>query len=737
MTPMLRLATILCLLFCAGYPPNLAAQAPESQQEIPAVALVDLSTPRATVQTFFRAMIAFKAGNVDRLGDAVNCIYLGDDLEPEERLNQGSSPAYIIFAVMDGLQFDMELIDDNPSERNLKVTLGEGEGSFDLYLRRYDDDLWRISSQSLKPDYLAALEEIVAERESIEGEEEGGFVLALKSPRVTMEAFIKGMNETDGFTVADAINTLDLSEVSEVDRESVGLGKVSDLKALIDRIKLIEFSEIPPDSDGETYVFFQDPTGLGSIVLAPVPDEDEPEMKAWRFTKGTLESLEPLYLKYKDEPLVAGLQPKTDVQPLGNRIRDWIHGTYPSLLEKPFYLKNYQWLGLLILIFIGILFSRLLTLLIGFFIRFWFRRKGFAYDKKLEREFIRPIQITLMAWIWLYGIDLLQLASNVLEHLRIAAFFVTAAGAVWASYRLIDIVGKYLTGKALESESKYDDLLVPIIVRTLKIFVVVVGIVALAGQMTSDPTKLLTGLGLGGLAFALAAKDVVANIFGSITILADRPFRIGDWVTIGDIDGSVESVGIRSTRIRTFYNSLITVPNSEIVGSHIDNMGARRYRRIKTTLAITYDTPPETIEAFCEGIRELIRTHPYTRKDYFHVYLNGFSESSLDIMLYCFVETPDWGTELREKHRLYLDIIRLAEALKVSFAFPTQTLFLNKEEAAVLAGGSPADGPRAGVMAARGIVAQTLGKGGAIPPPVTFGSSGDMEIPVTEGEDDE
>ena len=185
---------------------------------------------------------------------------------------------------------------------------------------------------------------------------------------------------------------------------------------------------------------------------------------------------------------------------------------------------------------------------------------------------------------------------------------------------------------------------------------------------------------------------------------------------------TVEDVGIRSTRIRTFYNSLISVPNSEIAGTSIDNMGKRRFRRVKTTLSIAYDTPPENIEAFCEGTRELIRRHPYTRKDYFHVYLNDFSASSLDIMLYCFVETPDWGTELREKHRLFADILRLAQRLGVEFAFPTQTLYMREDKGPDHsdATDSPFNGRRRGIKEARGIVEELLGDSPVKPPPVSF-----------------
>jgi MscS family membrane protein len=109
-------------------------------------------------------------------------------------------------------------------------------------------------------------------------------------------------------------------------------------------------------------------------------------------------------------------------------------------------------------------------------------------------------------------------------------------------------------------------------------------------------------------------------------------------------------------------------------------MGRRKYRRIKTMLALQYDTQPAQLDAFCEGVRELIRRHPYTRKDYYHVYFNQFNDSSIDVLLYCFVETPDWSVELREKHRLFVDIMKLAQRLGVQFAFPTRTLHLFNEQ---------------------------------------------------------
>jgi MscS family membrane protein len=258
------------------------------------------------------------------------------------------------------------------------------------------------------------------------------------------------------------------------------------------------------------------------------------------------------------------------------------------------------------------------------------------------------------------------------------------------------------------------------------VFIIVIGVIFSADNLNVDVTSLLAGLGLGGLAFALAAKDLLGNFFGSITVLLDRPFHIGDWVIIGDVEGSVEQVGFRSTRIRTFYNSLITLPNALLTTSKIDNMGARRYRRMRTMLSLTYSTPPEKIDAFCEGVRALVQLHPYMRKDYYHVYFNEYNSASLDILVYVFWQTPDWNTELRERHRFLLDILRLAKQLNVEFAYPTQTLYLKQANDAEPGGSddfqvamTEAEAFEMGRKQATSIVDGTLGQG-VKPEPVRF-----------------
>ena len=248
---------------------------------------------------------------------------------------------------------------------------------------------------------------------------------------------------------------------------------------------------------------------------------------------------------------------------------------------------------------------------------------------------------------------------------------------VWLCYRLIDVLALWMDAKADSTETKLDYQLVPLITKTLKVFVALLGGIFVLQNLSVDVGSLLAGVGLGGLAFALAAKDTVANFFGSVMIFIDKPFQIGDWIVIGGVEGTVEEVGFRTTRVRTFYNSLVTVPNATITNTNVDNYGMRKYRRYSTTLGLSYDTPVPKVQAFCETVRSLISGMPGMRKDYYLVEFHSFGDSTLNIMLYCFMICKDWNEELRIRTHLNLEIMRIAQELGVSFAFPTQTLHVD------------------------------------------------------------
>ena len=336
-----------------------------------------------------------------------------------------------------------------------------------------------------------------------------------------------------------------------------------------------------------------------------------------------------------------------------------------------------------LVIVVGIIVAHVITYMLIHALRLIYKKNqldllSLLLSKQLPQLQL-PIQVLVLIWSVSVSLTFFNFSDSFFGLCLIIAKVLTYVAIIWLGLRLTNYVEMFLVERSKKTSLKFDDLLAPLLGKVIKILLVVVGLISIAEILNLPLASLLTGLGIGGIAIAMAAKDTIANIFGSLTVVTDRPFSIGDWVKINDIEGTVEHLGFRSTRVRTFYNSLVSVPNSVLLTASVDNMGERQYRRFNTMISVTYDTPIEKIEAFCAGIRELIELHSDTRKDYYVVRLNQFSASSLDILLYVFFETATWEDELGARERLMLDIIRLAQKLTVEFAFPSQTVYLNQD----------------------------------------------------------
>ena len=211
--------------------------------------------------------------------------------------------------------------------------------------------------------------------------------------------------------------------------------------------------------------------------------------------------------------------------------------------------------------------------------------------------------------------------------------------------------------------------------RLLVIFVSVFNLLNILGINT---TALISGASIGCLALAFASQDTVKNLIGTFMIFLDKPFQIGDWIEAGSVVGTVEEVGFRSTRVRAADTSLFQIPNSTLSEMVVNNKGLRLYRRHRIKLGIRYDTPPELIEAFVDGIRKIIKAHPNTRSDAYNVEFTGFGDSALLILMNTYFLSLDWGVEQSSKHRLHITIVKLAKTLGVDFAFPSTTVMIEQ-----------------------------------------------------------
>ncbi len=503
----------------------------------------------------------------------------------------------------------------------------------------------------------------------------------LSSAQKTMRNFLKTVNDPD--STIDIGIFLDMSDMDPATVQSKKNDIGFKIKGVIDRMWRVDFDLIDDDTDAfdefNLSNFAVDLTNSKDVADASNIRISQSDDGYWRFSKTTVAKIEDLWVRWEMRAPVSGLTTAKSRATFSM----WLESHFPPTMRKTIFLMpNWHWISLCVVVMVGFILDFATRFFLKSTTTAWFRYFKATADVEMPKNLWKPIGLFVQAATWYFGADLIGFRPEVLSVLTVTLKLFTVFAAVWTAFRIIDLLVLFLLKKAGHSDTKFDDLLVPLVGKSLKTIASCIGIILFVDVFNLEWRAILGGFGIGGAAIAFASKDVIGNFFGSLTVLTDRPFEIGDWVITEGAEGSVESVGIRSSRIRTFYNSIVVVPNSRLTTAIVDNMGQRQYRRIKTMLGVSYNTTPEQIEAFCEGVRELIRRHPYTRKDYFHVYLNDMAESSLNILLYCFIECPDWSVELREKQRLYLDIMRLAQDLKVEFAFPTQTLHVHQSEAA-------------------------------------------------------
>ncbi|MGD8501227.1 MAG: mechanosensitive ion channel family protein [Phycisphaerales bacterium] len=265
---------------------------------------------------------------------------------------------------------------------------------------------------------------------------------------------------------------------------------------------------------------------------------------------------------------------------------------------------------------------------------------------------------------------------------RIAQTVVAVAVAYWL-FRLVDIIEYYLRRWTSRTETMLDDMLVPVVRKALRITIAIVAAIFIIDNILEQNVQsILLGAGVGGIAIALAAKDTVANFFGSVTIFADRPFQMGEMVKIGEHTGPVEEVGFRSTRIRTLQGHLVTIPNSVITNTSVENIGRRPFIRRTSNLTITYDSGHAKAKKAVEIVKEVLADVPEVNTDPDRpprVYFSDFNDWSLNIYMSYWVKPPDYWLCHQVNERVNFEIMKRFEAAQIEFAFPSQTLYVKKD----------------------------------------------------------
>ncbi len=217
------------------------------------------------------------------------------------------------------------------------------------------------------------------------------------------------------------------------------------------------------------------------------------------------------------------------------------------------------------------------------------------------------------------------------------------------------------------------------ILKIVKILIGGIGLAAILQVWGINVTALVASLGLGGLAFALAAKDTASNLFGSFALLADKSIRIGEWIKVGETEGVVEAIGMRTTKIRSFQKSLITVPNQLVANTPIENFSRRGIRRIKMNVGLTYNTTETQVVNIVEEIKYMLHNHEgISHKETLLVNFDSFGDSALNIFIYTFTATANWEKYLNIREDVHLKIMKIVEENESSFAFPSQSIYVEQ-----------------------------------------------------------
>lgn len=499
----------------------------------------------------------------------------------------------------------------------------------------------------------------------------------LETPRATLSTYLTALNEVPPDT-KDAARCLDLEEVPALIRDSQGPRLAVQLFGILNRTKYIDLESVPSNPEGADYVIPLRIRMDGAMRDLPPLVLRRGSNGAWRIARETVGAIPETWSAVQGQPVLGDLKdlkpilPVWDAWAATNLPRFWLH---KGILE----VANWKWAALLSALAIGYLAGVVVRTAAKLLLRLRTGPFGSTLPKAQLDSAGRGIGLFVMGSVFGWFVHSLLLPQEPNAGAMLLSLVLQTVGGTWVAVAAVESLINRLTPRVADSD-RAERLFLPILRNLGKVVVGAIAVLFFLQRIGFDVTGLIAGLGIGGVVVALAAKDSVENLFGSFTLIFEMPFQIGDWIIADGIEGTVEEISLRSTTLRTFHDSTLLVPNSKFIASPVENMGRRRYRRMKVTLGITYDATPDQVEHFVKSLREYILGHPKTWNDKIHIVFNNYGPSSLDILLYLFIDAADWGEELVTREEILLEVMRIAERCDVHFAFPTQKMIIDTEK---------------------------------------------------------
>lgn len=514
----------------------------------------------------------------------------------------------------------------------------------------------------------------------------------MSSPRATIEGFLKSMDEAyqnsygvlfnylksgNLFVNTDEMNrhseylakldtaerTLDLSELPPAMQVETARRLTVQLKEILDRLELPPLDSIPdakamaasgatswtvPNSEIRIYKVDQGPRS-GQYLFGPETVKRLPDFYNKIKHLPYRENSSPYWYEYSANRPIAVAILLHNIVPT-RWLVDLPEWAITTVLEQPIW----RWFAIFLVLSVAVAFVTAC---------FKFSRN---YARNDWQSLLRPISLVVAAPLTAFLLnDILRISSPVYEWAGLSLnilFYLSMAWAVWT-------IGGVLAESVISFErlrvGSIDGQLIRLVIRLLTLIAAIFILVTGADRIGLPAYSVVAGLGVGGLAFALAAQQTLANLIGSLIIMFEKPFTIGNTIKVKDTEGKVESVGFRSTRIRTSKNSIVTIPSSDLVSSTIDNLDRREYRPEKFILRVPYGLPCSQLEAFIESIQERLENHPQIIEKSPKVELNSFGAGNVEIQVRFDLKIPETSSETKQRHTIFLEILKLAETENV------------------------------------------------------------------------
>jgi|GEM_PF-649808 len=564
--------------------------------------LVDNSSPVRAFYSFAKLGNQVRSGHYEALEKALSLLHFQSEEEtfPYGKKLLLTQKFFSVLYACTVKKYDFNLESSGNHDSVILDQIGTTNTVEFQFIRGNDREGWKIKVPK-EEELVKTLHTLMQARGMKEIDENA--YLQLTNPRDTMHTFIEQYSKWKESGKQHVISTMNLSNIDPAIWNWQAPLLSYYLLGTIDRISDLLYQEIPNDPDSKKpYVYFHHP--IGDIVIAPYEVEGKTK---WQFTPETLKTIETLYEEMEDVPLKVPTRVIRD-NDLYFTLKNLAQSISPLLIKKFYDTAFWQIALLTLVVFLAGWISYFAKVITQILVKKFYLTKRWT-DELITLRFLRPVQILAFGVVILYGAHQLGLSDFIFSIIKSFSHLIIVIGVTWLIFGLIDIIISLFKIRAKKHATRVDDILFSLPRSILRITVVITAIFTIAEIFGIPYKTIIAGLGIGGLAFAIAAKDTIANFFGSAIIIADRPFKTGDKIKIGSNIGVITNVGMRSTLIRTISDTVLTVPNNLITSEMIDNYTARDAMRVDTSFFLALDTSKKSLDALDIALATYLKEH--------------------------------------------------------------------------------------------------------------------------------